>query len=80
MKNDDWFREDVYQSPEEESSGERQRRIGIARTARALRLLLLSAVALIAILMLYWLFQVFICDFREAVFPGMPRRAAWLCG
>jgi hypothetical protein len=79
MKSDDWFRDDVYQPPEEESLAETERRITIGRTARAFRLLLLSFVALTAILMLYWLVQVFVCDFREALFPGMPRRAAWLC-
>ena len=79
MKSDDWFRDDVYRPPEEESSAERERRITIGRTARTLRLLLLGVVALTAVLMLYWLVQVFICDFREALFPGMPRRAAWLC-
>ncbi len=79
MKGDDWFRDD-YQRPEEESAAERERRITIGRAAWTLRLLLLSVVALTAILMLYWLGQVFICDFREALFPGMPRRAAWLCG
>jgi hypothetical protein len=79
MKSDDWFRDGVYQPPEEESSAERERRITIGRTARALRLLLLSVVALTAILMLYWLVQVFVCDFREALFPGMSRRGAWLC-
>lgn len=80
MKSDDWFHDDVYRPPEEESSAERERRITIRRTARTLRLLLLGVVALTAILMLYWLVQVFICDFREALFPGMARRAAWLCG
>ena len=79
MKSDDWFHDDVYRPPEEEPSAERERRISRERTARTLRLLLLSVVALTAILMLYWLVQVFICDFREALFPGMPRRAAWLC-
>ena len=79
MKNDDWFRDDVYRPPEEESSAERERRITIGRTAWTLRLLLLGVVTLTAIFMLYWLVQVFICDFREALFPGMPRRAAWLC-
>ena len=79
MKSDDWFRDDVYRPPEEESSADRERRIAIRRTARTLRLLLLGVVALTAILMLYWLVQVFICDFREALFPGMARRAAWLC-
>jgi hypothetical protein len=80
MKSDDWFRDDVYQPPEEESFAETERRITIGRTARTLRLLLLGVVGLTAILMLYWLVQVFVCDFREALFPGMPRRAAWLCG
>jgi hypothetical protein len=79
MKSDDWFREGAYQPPEGESSAERERRITIRRTARTLRLLLLGVVTLTAILMLYWLVQVFICDFREALFPGMGRRAAWLC-
>jgi hypothetical protein len=80
MKNDNWFRDAVCHSPEEESSVEGQRQLSVARTARVLRLLLVSVVALVALLMLYWLVQVFICDFREALFPGMPRRAAWLCG
>ncbi len=79
MKSDDWFRDNVYRPPEEEPSAERERRIMVGRTARTLRLLLLGVVALTAILMLYWLVQVFICDFREVMFPGMPRRAAWLC-
>jgi hypothetical protein len=80
MKNDDWFRDAVYHSPEEESSVEGQRRLSVARTARVLRLLLVNVVAPIALVMLYRLTQVFICDFREALFPGMLRRAPWLCG
>jgi len=79
MKSDDWFRDDVYRSPEEESVADRERQIAIRRTARTVRLLLVGLVALTAILMLYWLVQVFICDFRDAVFPGMGRRASWLC-
>jgi hypothetical protein len=79
MKSDEWFRDGVYQPPEGESSAERERRIMLARTARTLRLLLLTVVTLTATLMLYWLVQVFICDFREALFPGMARRAPWLC-
>lgn len=80
MKGDDWFRDGVYRPPDEESPAERERRISVARTARTLRLLLLSLVAATAVLMLYWLVQVFICDFREVMFPDMPRRAPWLCG
>jgi hypothetical protein len=80
MKNDDWFRAAAYHSPEEESSMEGQRRLSVARTARALRPVLVSPVALVALLMLSWLVQVFICDFREALFPAMPRHATWLCG
>ena len=78
MKGDDWFRADLYRPPEEQSSAKR----GPATdegSGRMLRLLLASVVTLTAIIMLYWLFLVFICDFREIVFPDMPRRAAWLC-
>jgi hypothetical protein len=59
---------------------ESEKRISGERTARTLRLLLLSVVAATAVLMLYWFVQVFICDFREVMFPDMPRRAPWLCG
>jgi len=30
-------------------------------------------------LVLYGILQVFVCDLREMVFRGMPRRAVWLC-
>lgn len=79
MKGDDWFRDDLYRPPEEGSSSERERRITAGQTARTLRLLVLGVVTLTAVLMLSWLVQVFICDFREALFPGMVRRAPWLC-
>jgi hypothetical protein len=79
VKGDDWFRDDFYRPPQAESAVEREVRERVARTARALQVLLVGVVALTAILMLYWLVQVFVCDFREALFPGTPRRAAWLC-
>jgi hypothetical protein len=79
MKGDDWFRDDVYRAPEAESPVEREVRERVARAGRSLQMLLLGVVTLIAILMLCCLVQVFVCDFREALFPGMPRRAAWLC-
>jgi preprotein translocase subunit SecF len=79
MKSDDWFRDDIYRPAEESPSAERETQIAVRRTARAVRLILLSVVTLTALLMLYWLVQTFICDFREALFPGMPRRESWLC-
>jgi hypothetical protein len=79
VKGDDWFRDDFYRPPQAESAVEREVRERVARTARALQVLLVGVVALTAILMLYWLVQVFVCDFREALFPGMARRAPWLC-
>jgi len=80
VKSDDWFRDDMYRPAEESPAAERETQIAVRRTARAVRLLLLSVVTLTALLMLYWLVQVFICDFRKALFPGMARRAAWPCG
>lgn len=79
MKGDDWFRDDLYRPPEEQSSAERGPATAEG-SRRMLRLLLVSVVTLTAIIMLYWLVLVFICDFREVVFPNMPRRAASLCG
>ena len=79
MQNHEWFRDDVYRPPQGESQVEREIEQSVARTARIPCLFLLSAVALIAILMLHWLVQVFTCDFREVLFPGMARRAPWLC-
>ena len=79
MKSDDWFHDDLYRPPEAGSSEDKERRLAIRQTARTFRVLLFGVVALVAILMLYWLIQLFICDFREMVFPNMPRRASWLC-
>ena len=79
MKGDDWFRDDLYRPPDAESPAPAEDRVTGRRTAQALRVLVLTFVALTAVLMLYWLVQTFVCDFREAVFPDMPRRAPWLC-
>jgi hypothetical protein len=45
-----------------------------ARRATSLTLAVPAAVAI-----LYGIVQTFICDLRDLVFRGMPRRAVWLC-
>jgi hypothetical protein len=72
VKGDDPFRGEVERPPE-----------GPARStrwlARSLRVLILTLAVLAAAAILYGIVQVFICDLRELVFRGMPRRAVWLC-
>lgn len=46
---------------------------------RWLRIVILALGVLDAVAVLYGIVQIFICDLREMVFPGMPRRAVWLC-
>lgn len=46
---------------------------------RWLRIVIVGLAVLAAVAVLYGIVQVFICELRELVFPGMPRRAAWLC-
>ena len=47
--------------------------------ARSLRVLIMTLAVLAAVAILYGIVQVFICDLRQLVFRGMPRRAVWLC-
>ena len=73
MKGDDPFRDaDVYQAAEKPASSTRW-------LATSLRVLILAVAVLAAVAILYGIVQVFICDLREIVFRGMPRRAVWLC-
>jgi phosphotransferase system glucose/maltose/N-acetylglucosamine-specific IIC component len=72
VKGDGPFRGDVYQPAEKPGSATRW-------LARSLRVLILTVAVLAAVAILYGIFQVFICDLREVVFRGMPRRAVWLC-
>ncbi len=46
---------------------------------RWLRIVILGLAVLAAVAVVYGIVQVFICDLRETVFSGMPRRALWLC-
>jgi hypothetical protein len=46
---------------------------------RWLRILLFAFAVCAAAIILYGLVQLFICDFREVVFPDLPRRGRWLC-
>ncbi len=72
MKGDDPFRGDVERPLEQPASSTRW-------LARSLRVLILTLAVLAAVAILYGIVQVFICDLRELVFRGMPRRAVWLC-
>lgn len=49
------------------------------RLWRWLRIVIMALAVLAAVAILYGIVQVFICELRELVFAGMPRRAAWLC-
>ena len=46
---------------------------------RWLRIVILGLAVLAAVAVLYGIVHIFICDLREMVFHGMPRRAVWLC-
>jgi hypothetical protein len=72
VKGDDPFRGEVERPPEEPVRSTRW-------LARSLRVLILTLAVLAAVAILYGIVQVFICDLRELVFRGMPRRAVWLC-
>lgn len=68
----DTFHGDVRRPPEEPARS-------TGWLARSLRVLILTLAVLAAVVILYGIVQVFICDLRELVFRGMPRRAVWLC-
>ena len=77
MKSDDLYRDDP---------GEPRRAVAARiepRAGRGVRRLLRALVVIVALgagsLILYGILQVFVCDLREAVFKGAPRRAGWLC-
>jgi hypothetical protein len=73
VKGDGPFHDDdVYQPAEKPASS-------IRWLATSLRVLILAVAVLAAVAILYGIVQVFICDLREIVFQGMPRRAVWLC-
>ena len=72
MKGEDPFRGDVERPPEEPASATRW-------LGRSFRVLILTLAVLAAVAILYGIVQIFICDLRELVFRGMPRRAVWLC-
>ena len=79
MKSDDLFRDDVGRSSADESEPSRRAH----RTGAGLGRLLRAIIAIVALaaagLVLYGILQIFVCEFREAVFKGMSRRANWLC-
>lgn len=79
MKDDNPFRDDVgHPSPGEPLAARRSngRTSGLGKFVRTLIVIVALAAAG---LVLYGILQVFVCDLREIVFRGMPRRAVWLC-
>jgi hypothetical protein len=78
MKSDNLFRDDLGRSSADESQASGARHSG-AGLGKPLRAIIVIAALAAAGLVLYGILQVFVCDFREAVFKGMSRRAVWLC-
>lgn len=79
MKDDDLFRDDVgHPSPDKPLAARSSngRTSGLSKLVRTLIVIVALAAAG---LVLYGILQVFVCDLREIVFRGMPRRAVWLC-
>jgi len=79
MKSDDLFRDDLGRSSADQSPASDRAHRGGAGLGRPLRAIIVIAALAVAGLVLYGILQVFVCDFREAVFKGMSRRAVWLC-
>jgi hypothetical protein len=76
VKDDDLFRDDVGHPSPDEPLAARGRTSGLSKLVRTLIVIVALAAAG---LVLYGILQVFVCDLREIVFKGMPRRAVWLC-
>lgn len=81
MDDDDPPEERNGQGPERLSMGSPENGvIGSPRWLRRwLRVLLLAFAVCATAIILYGMVQLFICDLREFVFPGLPRRVRWLC-
>jgi hypothetical protein len=79
MKSDDLFRDDLGRSSADESEALGRAQRSGAGLGRLLRAIIAIAALAAAGLVLYGILQIFVCDFREAVFKGMSRRAVWLC-
>jgi hypothetical protein len=78
-KNDDLFRDGMGQPPGNESQAAGSAHGGRAGLSALVRTLILIVGLAAAAVVLYGMFQVFVCDFREVVFKGMSHRAVWLC-
>jgi len=79
VKDDNPFRDDAgHPSPGEPVAARSSngRTSGFSKLVRTLIVIVALAAAG---LVLYGILQVFVCDLREIVFRGMPRRAVWLC-
>ena len=79
MKSDDLYRDDMSRSSADESQALGRAHRSGSGLGGPLRAIIIIAALAVAGLVLYGILQVFVCDFREAVFKGMSRRAVWLC-
>jgi hypothetical protein len=79
VKDDDLFREDVSQPSPSEPLAARRSNDRTGWLSKLVRTLIVIVAVAAAGLVLYGILQVFVCDLREIVFRGMPRRAVWLC-
>ena len=77
MKSDDLYRDDAG-TPREASPAAIGHRAGHG-VRRLLRALVVIVALVAGGLVLYGILQLFVCDLREIVFKGAPRRAIWLC-
>jgi len=79
MKSDDLYRDDMGRSSADESQASGRAHRSGSGLGGPLRAIIVIVALAAAGLVLYGILQVFVCDFREAVFKGMSRRAVWLC-
>lgn len=77
MKSDDLYRGDAG-TPRDASPAVVRHRAGHG-VPRLLRALVVIVALVAGGLVLYGILQLFVCDLREVVFKGAPRRAVWLC-
>ncbi len=79
MKSDGLFQNDDYRRPAEDPDSGTRPAGSPSWYRKALFVSVVVVGCAAALLILYAIFQIFVCDLREIVFPGMRRRVTWLC-
>jgi len=79
VKDDKLFRDNGRQPSAEELVAARSLNDSRGGLSKLVRTVIVIVALAAAGLVLYGILQVFVCDFREIVFKGMPHRAVWLC-